>query len=121
MKKIHFNVVNLSLFREKVIPKPEINIPAENTFLDTMASFDLRYWEKVKPTLSENETKRILLFGNCDSLLQVLWNPKTNKLYKDVMLEARECFSTRTKLPILDDFNFILPDGAYLALGPDQG
>jgi hypothetical protein len=121
MKNIHLSVVNLSLFREKVIPVPEIEIPENFTFLDTIASFDLSYWENVKPNLSENEKKRILLIANCDSLLQVIWNPKTNQTYKDVMLEAREGFSTRTKLPILSDFNFILPEGAYLALGPDQG
>ena len=121
MKEIHFSIVNLSLFREKLGKKPELEVPEYSTLFDIIAEFDQRLHSEIFPSLSENEKKRILLFKNCTSLLQTLWNPEIQKPYKDVMIEARECFSSRINLPVMDNLDYILPNQAYIAVGPDEG
>jgi hypothetical protein len=121
LKKVHLSIVNLPLFRDKVIPKPEIQISDESTFFDMIATLDQYYWREVHSSLSKKDQNRVFLFKTSKSLLHTLWDPTLNKTYKDVMLEARECFSSRKKLPILEDFEYIIPEGAYFAIGPDEG
>ena len=104
-----------------VVEKPEKTVPDHYTVLDVIADMDRKYHKEVKQHLTENELERILFDKTCKSLLQILWDPSTGNFYDDVVFKARDGFSGTKELPIGEDLDYVLPDGAYIVAAPDGG
>ncbi len=121
MPTIEFTVVNLPLYSQKMQIGTQTNIMEGDTFFDVVGKLDNQLWKTVYNTLDAKQKDRILLFKGCKSLLHSIWNPKTNQVYSDVVFIARPDFSSREKLPIFSDFDYILPHNADITIGPDQG
>src|SRR6056297_1059827 len=108
----------MPLYRDLVVGKKPLQVPEVFTLFDVIGKLDQKYFEKIRPKLSPTELKRILFDSACKTLLQVLWNSKEKRFYEDVIFHARKSFSSRESLPVRENLKFILPDKAYIILGP---
>jgi len=53
------------------------------------------------------------------SILQLIWNARTNEIFEDIGIEARD--GLQTWLPIRSDPLFKVPDGSTILMTPDPG
>lgn len=119
MKRIIFSLSQLNNVEQIVNLPPEIEIPDNATILDVICIIDRAYYKNRTSPHSEHETD--FLNKNMLSLMQLIWNPEKQAFYDDVGVEARTAAPESARIPIVEDWKIIIPDGAWILLAPDAG
>ncbi len=116
MKDVNVTI-SLHTFR-KVVKMPRVmSLPDDAHIIDIISTLDQEFHEKTRNDgpahTMDFQDKKV------KSLLQMLWNPKEEKFYNDVGIEARTPFPDLKALPVDTNWKFSIPSGANLILTPD--
>ncbi|MHA1583686.1 MAG: hypothetical protein ACTSWL_00400 [Promethearchaeota archaeon] len=85
--------------------------------LDIIGMLDKMYYEQV--IQEGKQGSKDFYWKNMKSLMQLFWNPITQKFFEDVGIEA---WTEEDKpIPIEKDWRTIIPDKSWVYLTPDAG
>ena len=117
---ININVtIQLHTIRPIIKMPLELKLPEGTNIVDIIAKFDEIYQNAIK---DDNRFHNMdFLDKKVHSILQLLWNPKTEQFYEDVGLEAMIPSQTGDSIPIEKDWRVEIPDQAWVVLTPDAG
>jgi len=119
MKKIRITIGLLEQFRKYVGNPREMKVPDTATVLDLIALLDQEYVQKTQN--DNNDHRADFMDEDLQTLMQLLWDPTTQRFYDDVGIEARTAPPASDALPIETEWNLIIPDGSWLVLTPNAG
>lgn len=103
-----------------IYPMPrKWEITEDQTIVDLIHKADQEYREALSP--ERKKKPEYFLNQDCHSLLQLLWNPDTEKFYEDVGIEARNEEVSEFTFPVEKDWKTPINKNAWIVIMPDAG
>lgn len=96
----------------------KVKVKDDATFVETLALVD-------KQAKNQSEQSIFPLFeGYIHNYIQLFWDPRENKIYEDVGLQAYgpdEEGNLRNFMPLRENIDFVLYPNSVISLQPDPG
>lgn len=110
MKKVKISILDPAL-RPFIPDDTQVMVDDDADFIDILARIDETY---MKRTIKAKRGAAIIR-----SILQLVWNARTNEIFEDIGIEARD--SSRGWLPLRNFPQSNVPDNSTILITPDPG
>lgn len=119
MKSVRISIIAPSQFRKMVKTPRDQVLSDDATIIDLISQLDQEYFPQV--ITHPEDFKTVFYDDRILSLLQLIWDPRTQRFYEDVNLEARSAAPESNNIPIEKQWNTNLPNGSWIVIIPEIG
>jgi hypothetical protein len=120
MKSVRIAIMNLHYFREVVKTPRFCELPDDATIIDLLIGLDREYWEKMRG-IPTSVRKLHFYDERIQFLLQLLWDPETQRFYDDVGIDTWTDPPDDRGIPIESNWQVVLPPNSRIVLTPNAG